>query len=462
MIYITGDTHGNIDFNKLKRYFSNRYVTENDYLIILGDAGIVWSEEECFLYDYSSIGPTILFIDGNHENFELLNRFPLVEYKGAKCHKLYKNIYHILRGEIININGLSFFCMGGATSIDKIMRINRISWWEEENITNSDIQNGLNNLEKVNYQVDYVLSHCGPTNIIKRMFGYLGDNNTKALDGFQKVINFKYWYFGHYHNNKKWGKYRCFYYDILELPVMDTMKKEINNFVLYSDDDGNLFNRETGKRISMKVNDLPEWYFEGYCGIYFSLKDVTDVAFTRSLTDNHLDKDASVYLHYHGKLKKNKFYEPLEKEKWDYCSWRDSCKRICLGIEKYSPHLKLNKLKAAINLNYDHYNQCHELVDFSSFNIVSRPFPYVNTPHYVDTFSFKKAKYVVLEGNKILSEFLEFEYSLKYVYIYLQEKLNIKDWKEIIGNKESSTIRTFNTGSNLAKWIYIKKIDYED
>lgn len=66
------------------------------------------------------------------------------------------------------------------------------------------------------------------------------------------------------------------------------------------------------------------------------------------------------------------------------------------------------------------------------------------------------------EGNKFLSEFLEFEYSLKYVYIYLQEKLNIKDWKEIIGNEESSSLRTFNTGSNLAKWIYIKKIDYED
>ena len=45
MIYITGDTHGNIDFAKLEKYFSKRYVTKKDYLIILGDAGIVWSED---------------------------------------------------------------------------------------------------------------------------------------------------------------------------------------------------------------------------------------------------------------------------------------------------------------------------------------------------------------------------------------------------------------------------------
>lgn len=36
MFYITGDTHGNIDFKKIKNYFKNIYVTEEDYLIILG------------------------------------------------------------------------------------------------------------------------------------------------------------------------------------------------------------------------------------------------------------------------------------------------------------------------------------------------------------------------------------------------------------------------------------------
>ena len=45
MIYITGDTHGNIDFSKLKEYFDKHYVTEKDFLIILGDAAIIWNEK---------------------------------------------------------------------------------------------------------------------------------------------------------------------------------------------------------------------------------------------------------------------------------------------------------------------------------------------------------------------------------------------------------------------------------
>lgn len=217
MIYITGDTHGDYDFPRLERYFKKRPVSRDDYLIILGDAAIVWSEEYNFIPRYHNLGLTILFIDGNHENFELLNQYPVVTYKGAKCHKLYDDIYHIIRGEIININELSFFCMGGATSIDKGMRINRISWWEEENITYKDIDNGLKNLEKVNYHVDYVLTHCAPSSIVKKMFYYSSDSDTDILEEFKTKINCKYWYFGHYHENKTKGKYRCFYGDILEI-----------------------------------------------------------------------------------------------------------------------------------------------------------------------------------------------------------------------------------------------------
>ena len=120
-----------------------------------------------------------------------------------------------MRGEILNINGLSFFCMGGATSIDKAMKINRVSWWEEENITNSDILNGLNNLEKVDYKVDYVLTHCAPSFVVKKMFNYSVDPNTTILERFESQINYKHWLFGHYHVNKSWNKFRCLYSDII-------------------------------------------------------------------------------------------------------------------------------------------------------------------------------------------------------------------------------------------------------
>ena len=217
MIYITGDTHGNVDFDYLKDYFNNRFVNENDYLIILGDAGIVWSGKENFIDDYAMLGLNVLFIDGNHENFELLNRFPIVTFNGAKCHKLYENVYHIMRGEIIKLNNKTFFCMGGARSIDKVYRIENISWWKEEDIGFNDIENGLSNLKNVQNTVDYVLTHCAPTSIINKMFNYKQDNNIKILEKFKEIINFKYWYFGHYHENKKYNNFEVLYRRIIIL-----------------------------------------------------------------------------------------------------------------------------------------------------------------------------------------------------------------------------------------------------
>ena len=115
MIYITGDTHGLIDFDKLN-YFKTIYTSEKDVLIILGDAGIAWSEEELehTISKYELLGITIIFIDGNHENFSMLNNLPIVEMYGAKMHKISNNIYHVLRGEIMTINNLKFLCLGGA------------------------------------------------------------------------------------------------------------------------------------------------------------------------------------------------------------------------------------------------------------------------------------------------------------------------------------------------------------
>lgn len=465
MIYITGDTHGNIDFEKLDRYFSNRYVTTKDYLIILGDVGIVWSEKDCFIYEYTRLGLTVLFIDGNHENFELLNKFPIVEYRGAKCHYIANNIYHIMRGEIITINKKTFFCMGGATSIDKEMRTNRVSWWTEESITNDDINRALTNLKKVGFKVDYVLSHCAPSSVVKKMFGYETDCNTDILEKFKEQIEFNKWFFGHYHENKRYGKYRCFYGEILEIPILDEGKKAIKLKILYSRDDGYMYNPKTGRKTSIKVDDLPEWYFNGYRGSYFSLKDVTDTAFRRSYSDNHLDKDAAVYIHYHGKLKKKDNYEPLNGDLWnvwDYSTWRESSKDVCLGIEKYSPHLSLEKLKSAINLNYDQYNNRREFVEYDFDDcFVVRPFPKVYTPHYVDSFDRGEAHYMVCRGDDILTEFIELDGAIKYAEKYISKYFKIDLLRSLIGTEETDFIRAYDTGHNIFNWIYIKQIKYE-
>lgn len=44
-------------------------------------------------------------------------------------------------------------------------RIRDFSWWDLELPTKEEMENGTNNLEKINYKVDYIISHCCTTSI---------------------------------------------------------------------------------------------------------------------------------------------------------------------------------------------------------------------------------------------------------------------------------------------------------
>ena len=82
----------------------------------------------------------ILFIDGNHENFNALNSYPVEEWNGGKVHRIRKNILHLMRGQVFTIEGKTFFTMGGAYSIDKHLRKEGYSWWSDEKP--NDAENG--------------------------------------------------------------------------------------------------------------------------------------------------------------------------------------------------------------------------------------------------------------------------------------------------------------------------------
>ena len=107
MIYITGDTHGN-QFKWLEQI--DPVLKEGDIIIVCGDFGIgffqqKYSSEESF-YDFISEQPyTVLFIDGNHENFNLLNSYQVESWNGGHVHKIRHNLIHLMRGEIYIIGG---------------------------------------------------------------------------------------------------------------------------------------------------------------------------------------------------------------------------------------------------------------------------------------------------------------------------------------------------------------------
>ncbi|MGB4614242.1 MAG: metallophosphoesterase [Erysipelotrichaceae bacterium] len=222
MIYITGDTHGNIDNKKLNdiNFPIQKTLTKNDYVIVVGDMGIVWDDNDQKNQDfYNFRNFTTLFIDGNHENFDKLYSFEEVDFKGGKAHKISDSIYHLKRGQVFNINNLKIFTLGGANSIDYMYRIPFKSWWPQELPSEKEYEEAFNNLEKHNYKVDIVLTHSAPYSYLPLINPLIkGNKLNKILDKIEKKLDYKAWFLGHYHKDIMLSnKIRVLYNDIISI-----------------------------------------------------------------------------------------------------------------------------------------------------------------------------------------------------------------------------------------------------
>lgn len=208
MIYVTGDTHGNTDSKKLF-YFANRHpeLTKSDYVIIAGDFGGVWNRQtlEQDLDNFCKLPFTVLFVDGNHENFDILESFPVEQWKGGKVHKIRPDIIHLMRGQVFEIEGKTIFTFGGATSIDKAYRREGLSWWSRELPTYEELDEGLENLKRYDNKVDYIITHsCGQRALTYPRLRIAAGIKTACpeshlLSNFEDIVNFRHWYFGHFH-----------------------------------------------------------------------------------------------------------------------------------------------------------------------------------------------------------------------------------------------------------------------
>ncbi len=226
MIFITGDTH-RTDLLCIHHFCDNHpELTKDDYIIIAGDFGGVWSMDtlERDLQPFSDLPVTVLFVDGNHENFDLINSYPVEMWNGGKVHKIKPDIIHLMRGQVFEIEGKTIFTFGGATSIDKDYRVEGESWWSQELPTYEELDEGVANLKRYGNRVDYVITHsCS-----ERAFAYpiIQNNATikyhcpevQMLSYIEEIATFKHWFFGHFHLDAELGdRYTALLHNVVML-----------------------------------------------------------------------------------------------------------------------------------------------------------------------------------------------------------------------------------------------------
>jgi hypothetical protein len=150
------------------------------------------------------------------------------EWHGGKVHELRPHVLHLMRGQIFDIEGKSFFTFGGASSHDidagilevddpdfkkkkkeldreyALYRINHLTWWERELASDEEMEEGFNNLLAHDNTVDFIITHCCATSTQRMICDESDCGSDAQTDFFEYIknhISFTKWFFGHYHDN---------------------------------------------------------------------------------------------------------------------------------------------------------------------------------------------------------------------------------------------------------------------
>ena len=171
---------------------------------------------------------TILWVQGNHENYDMIAEYPVEEWHGGKVHKIRPSVIHMMRGQIFEIDGKSIFTFGGASSHDidggilelddpdykekkkkldkgwRPYRINHLSWWQQELPSEEEMEEGRRNLAIHDNTVDFIVTHCCASSTQTLLGGsmYRPDIETEYLEEIRQNTRFRKWFFGHYHDNR--------------------------------------------------------------------------------------------------------------------------------------------------------------------------------------------------------------------------------------------------------------------
>lgn len=277
MVYITGDTHGN---DRDVKYRCEKYgIKPGDTLIIVGDVGANFymsPRDRGFKGRVNKLGITVFCVHGNHEaRPETFATYKTKEWNGGIVYyeEEYPNLIFAKDGEIYDIDGKSVMVCGGAYSVDKYYRAFRASmyapykftseiiylieklasngnlsadakkkvdeyidglpsdilyWWKDEQPSDAIKNRCEEALNARGWKIDVILTHTSPERFepVEVFLPGLNQDNVdktteKWFNEIEEKTDYKKWYAGHYHTNKKVNDKFQFLYEEVQIFCQD-------------------------------------------------------------------------------------------------------------------------------------------------------------------------------------------------------------------------------------------------
>lgn len=227
--YITGDCHG--DFRRIETFCQENETTKEDVMIILGDAGINYHlnhKDYELKKQLTDMNITLFCVHGNHEARPWeTGTYEEVAWNGGIVYveEEFSNILFAKDGEIYNFNGRKVIAIGGAYSVDKFYRIYHGLQWFDTEQPNGTIKKYVEaQLERVNWEVDIVLSHTVPIDA-EPVWAFIPGLDQSRVDKttehwLQEIydkLEFLEWYAGHFHVESEENGIRIMYEEYDEI-----------------------------------------------------------------------------------------------------------------------------------------------------------------------------------------------------------------------------------------------------
>ena len=244
--FITGDKHRR--FDKVKAFCRDMNTRRKDVLIILGDAGFNYYDDDRddkLKKEISQLNITLFCLHGNKENRpQNVGTYGIRSFCGGKVYyePKYPNIYFAIDGEIYTFEGKKYMVVGGAHSVDKMRCLEEDTpFWSDEMPDDKIKEKVESRLECEGNSIYGMMTHTCPINYLpfemfmstrqnasikrkprkaksKKLFKLDIDRSTEIwLGELEKNLDYKVWFCGHYHVDKRIDKIQMMCHDIRPL-----------------------------------------------------------------------------------------------------------------------------------------------------------------------------------------------------------------------------------------------------